>query len=92
MNVVHQVKPIRLYNNHKYCFLILARYNIPPIRAVDLSTHRGHHHSITNTSILSLSPPPIGPIGPRRKTKSKSGMKSRIFFISHCLFSFSSNV
>jgi RNA recognition motif-containing protein len=72
--------------------LILARYNIPPIRAVDLSTHRGHHHSITNTSILSLSPPPIGPIGPRRKTKSKSGMKTRIFFISHCLFSLSSNV
>jgi len=51
-----------------------TRYNIPPIRAVDLLTHRGPCHSITNTSVSSLSPPPIGPIGNRRKHQSKSTM------------------
>jgi len=49
-----------------------TRYNIPPIRAVDGTTRRGHHHSIVNTLLSSLSPPPIGPIGHRRKSHSKS--------------------
>ncbi|CAF2708653.1 unnamed protein product [Rotaria sp. Silwood2] len=49
-----------------------ARYNIPPIRAIDLSNHRGHHHRIINSLPSSLSPPSIGPIGHRRKTHSKS--------------------
>jgi len=59
------------------CISKLARYNIPPIRAADLAIHRGHHHAIVKTS---LSPPPIGPIGHRRKRQSKSSMNSLFFF------------
>ncbi len=72
---------------------VLARYNIPPIRAIDLANQRGHHHrSITNT-VVTVSPSPVGPIGPRNKNnKSKSGMRSQIFFIFIVYFSSSSNV
>ena len=66
-------------------FFILARYNIPPIRAVDLSTHRGHHRPISNIASSSLSPPPIAPIGRRRKSQSKSSMNSLFFFFFYCL-------
>jgi len=60
--------------NNSYCNECRSstRYNIPPIRAIELSTRRGHHHSISNTLSLSLSPPPTGPIGHRRKSQSKS--------------------
>jgi len=50
-----------------------VRYNIPPIRAVDMSNHRGHHHTIVNALASSTStPPPIAPIGHRRKLQGKS--------------------
>lgn len=50
-----------------------VRYNIPPIRAVDMLNHRGHHHSIVNALSSSTStPPPVGPIGHRRKIQGKS--------------------
>jgi len=60
--------------NNSYCneCCSAARYNIPPIRAIDSSTRRGHHHSISNTWSSSLSPPPVGPVGHRRKSQSKS--------------------
>jgi len=48
-----------------------TRYNIPPIRAIDHSTHRGHPHTINNIPSLPKSPPRVGPIGHRRKNKSK---------------------
>lgn len=50
----------------------ITRYNIPPIRAVDYSAHRGHHHATNNISSLSKSPPCIGPIGHRRKIQNRS--------------------
>jgi hypothetical protein len=71
--------------NNSYCNECRSstRYNIPPIRAVDLSTHRGNQHSITNTSLASLSPPPVGPIGPRRKNQSKSATSESNFSITN---------
>jgi len=58
-----------------YFSCLLARYNIPPIRAVDYSTHRGghyHHHAISHISTLSKSPTRVGTIGHRRKIQNKS--------------------
>ncbi|CAF1201681.1 unnamed protein product [Adineta ricciae] len=45
-----------------------TRYNIPPIRAVDLANYRGHYH----TSFAPRSPPRVGPIGHRKKTQAKT--------------------
>jgi RNA recognition motif-containing protein len=69
--------------NNSYCneCRSSARYNIPPIRAADLSIHRGHHHRIVNTSSSSsssLSSPPIGPIGHQQKSRSKSNISELI--------------
>lgn len=70
----------------------VARYNIPPIRAVDFTNHRDHHHSITSPSLSYSSPIAIDPIGHRRKPKSKSGMIKlfllRVFFFLLFVFSF----
>ena len=67
-----------------YFFSILARYNTPPIRAVDLSTHRGYHQRTMNSTSSSLPSSPIGPIGHRRKSDSKSSI---ILFSSFIIFS-----
>lgn len=66
----------RSANNSNECRSI-TRYNIPPIRAVDYSTHRGghhhhHHHAISHVSTLSKSPTHVGTIGHRRKIQNKS--------------------
>jgi len=64
----------RSANNSNECRSI-TRYNIPPIRAVDYSTHRGghyHHHAISHISTLSKSPTRVGTIGHRRKIQNKS--------------------
>lgn len=62
------------FDSHEF-FVNLVRYNIPPIRAIDLSNHRGHHHAIVSAlSSSTSSPPPIAPIGHRRKIQAKSSM------------------
>ncbi|UJR33856.1 hypothetical protein I4U23_021277 [Adineta vaga] len=64
--------------NNSYCneCRLSTRYNIPPIRAVDLANHRGHDSAMINTTSSSKSPPSIGPIGHRKKTQTKSKMIS----------------
>ncbi|CAF0798350.1 unnamed protein product [Adineta steineri] len=63
--------------NNSYCneCRSAARYNIPPIRAADVSTNRVPYRTVVNTS---LSPPPIGPIGHRRESHRKSKSNSSI--------------
>lgn len=60
---------------------ILVRYNIPPIRAVDFTTTRDHHHAIVSPSPSYSPSSAIDPIGHRRKPKSKSGTIQPFLFV-----------
>lgn len=74
--------------------LILARYNIPPIRAVDFTTHRDQHPAIVSPSPSYSSPPAIDPIGHRRNPKSQSGTIQPFLLVlpAHSGFFFSSDI